>query len=83
MVYTSTQNILIYIRQVMLVRGITVKELAHRLNKSQGAVSMMFKQDNITLDTLNDVCKALNATLNIDIGLEYIPPNMYIVGDDN
>ena len=67
MQYTNTQDILIYIRQIMIAKHITIKELAQRMNKTSGATSALLKQTNISLETLNDICKALECNLYIDI----------------
>lgn len=71
MIYTNTQDILIYIRQQMIAQNISVVELARRMNRAQSTVSMTFKQKNITLETLNDICKALGC--NLVIKLEPMP----------
>jgi DNA-binding Xre family transcriptional regulator len=49
----------------MLDEKINIKELANRMNKSPSAVSMALKQKNISIESLNDICQAMN--LNIDI----------------
>lgn len=67
MKYKSTQDILIYIRQQMLSDKISLKDLALKMNKAQSTLSMQFKQENITLEALNDICKALGYNLNINI----------------
>lgn len=67
MVYTTTNDLLIYIRQQMIAKHITVKELAERMNKTSGATSALLKQSNISLETLNEICKAINCQLDISI----------------
>lgn len=67
MLYSNTQDIFLYIRQQMLAKKITIKELATRMNRSQSTVSTILKQNNITLETLNDICKALNYDLEINL----------------
>lgn len=67
MQYTNTQDILIYIRQLMVAKHITIKELAQHMSKTSGATSALLKQTNISLETLNDICKALECDLYIDI----------------
>lgn len=67
MIYKSTQDIFIHIRQQMIVDNIAMKDLALKLGKSPAATSALFKQDNVSLNTLNDVCKALGYSLDIDI----------------
>ena len=67
MIYTNTNNLLIYIRQQMLARKISIKELSDRMHKSQSATGQMLRQNNITLESLNDICKALDYELEINI----------------
>ena len=65
MLYSNTQDLLTEIRKKMLDEEINIKELANRMNKSPSAVSMALKQKNISIESLNDICQAMN--LNIDI----------------
>jgi DNA-binding Xre family transcriptional regulator len=67
MKYTTTQDLLVFIRQQMLGDNISLKELATRLHKTQATVSMTFQQKNITLENLNDICNALGYALHVDI----------------
>lgn len=67
MIYTSTRDVLIYIKQQMLARGITIKDLADKMDLTQSAVGQKLRQKNITLDSLNDICKALDYQIEINI----------------
>ena len=67
MIYTNTNDLLIYIRQQMLARKISIKELSNRMNKSQSATGQMFRQSNITLESLNDICSSLDYQLEINL----------------
>ena len=67
MIYTNTNDLLIYIRQQMLARKISIKELSNRMNKSQSATGQMFRQSNITLESLNDICNSLGYQLEINL----------------
>ena len=67
MIYTSTKDVLIYIKQQMLARGITIKDLADKMDLTQSAVGQKHRQKNITLDSLNDICKALDYQIEINI----------------
>ena len=67
MIYTNTNDLLIYIRQQMLARKISIKELSDRMNKSQSATGQMFRQSNITLESLNDICSSLGYQLEINL----------------
>ena len=67
MLYTNTKDLLIYIKQQMLAREISIKDLSFRMNKSQSATGQMLRQTNISLESLNDICKALDYQLDINI----------------
>lgn len=67
MIYTNTEEIFLHIRKLMLSEKVTVTELAKRLNKSQPATSALLKQKNVSLDTLKDICDALNCKIEINI----------------
>lgn len=67
MIQGNTSEVLILIRKIMIEKHITIKELANRLNKSASATSGLLRQDNISLNTLLDICNALHCNLYIDI----------------
>lgn len=67
MIYSNVKDIFIYIRQLMIADGVSVSELATRMNKSQGTISGVLRQNNVTIETLNDICKALGYDLEINI----------------
>lgn len=67
MVYNKTQDVFIYIRQLMIADDISIKELAQRMNKTPGATSAILRQTNVSLETLNDICVALGCKLIIDL----------------
>lgn len=67
MKYSTTKDVMLLMRQNMMIDNIQIKELAKRLNKSASSVTMVFKQSNVTLETLNDMCEALGYELHIDI----------------
>lgn len=67
MTYTNTKNVMLAVRQTMLAKDIKIKDIATKLCKSQSAVSAMFAQSNISLDSLNDICQAIGCQLAINI----------------
>lgn len=67
MIYTNTKAVMVKIRQIMLTKDIKIKDLAMKLCKSQSATSALLAQPNISLDTLNELCQALDCQLIIDI----------------
>lgn len=67
MTFTSTVELLTYIRSKMILDRVSIKDLSERMHKSQPAVSALLKQENISLEMLKDVCDALNYKIEIDI----------------
>lgn len=66
MIYSNTDELFIYIKKIMLEKKIKSKDLAQNMNRSQSALNALFKRDNITLESLNDVCKGLDCELEIN-----------------
>ena len=66
MVYSDTEQVLIFLRQQMLARKITIKELALKMNKSASAVGMLFRQSNVSLETLHELSQALDYDLELN-----------------
>lgn len=67
MIYENTKQILIYIKQQLIEKDMTIKDLSIQLNKSQSATGQLLRQNNITLESLNDICIAMNYKLEINI----------------
>ena len=58
-----SENLQFYRNQAHLTQA----ELAEKMNKAPSTMSQTFKQDNITLENLNDICKALDYDLEINL----------------
>lgn len=67
MLYTCTKDIMIYIKQQMIAKGINNTDLATTLNKTPKAISAALRRDNVTLETLNEICQALGYDLEINL----------------
>lgn len=67
MLCNNTQAIFKQIRHIMLDKDITITELSNRMQKSTQAVSNVFRQDNVSINMLLDICNALDLTLDISI----------------
>ena len=67
MIYTNTKAVFVSIRQVMIAKDLKIKDIADRLCKSQSAVSSLFAQSNISLDSLDEICQAIDCQLEINI----------------
>lgn len=65
MIYTDTKNLMLYLKQLKVGRDVNNKELASRLNCSQGAISGLFSQTNITVEKLKAICNALDYDIDI------------------
>ena len=65
MIYTDTKSLMLYLKQLKVGREVNNKELASRLNCSQGAISGLFSQSNITIEKLNALCNALDYGIDI------------------
>jgi DNA-binding Xre family transcriptional regulator len=63
---TSTKQILLKLKTIMLEKDIKKKELAEKLNISQAALTSRFKQENISINNLLELCDALNICLDIN-----------------
>ena len=49
----------------MTEREIKIKDLAIKLNRSQSATGSLFRQENMSLETLNEIANALGYNMNI------------------
>ncbi len=72
MIYNNindTKEIMLSIKHIMLDNGIKQKELAENMNISKQTVSNLLncKQLNLTLETLLQLCRALDCALEINI----------------
>ena len=67
MKYTNTPELLKMIKVKMINDDIKIKDLAVSMGKSQSAASSIMRQTNITLDSLKEICDALNYDLDIEI----------------
>jgi DNA-binding Xre family transcriptional regulator len=63
---TSTKQILLKLKTIMIEKDIKKKELAEKLNISQAALTSRFKQENISINNLLELCDALNICLDIN-----------------
>lgn len=65
----DTKELLLEFKHIMLDKSIKQGELAERMHISKQTVSNLLngKQLNLTLETLVNLCNALDCTLNIDI----------------
>ena len=67
MKYINTPELLKMIRANMIKDDIKIKDLATLMDKSQSAASSIMRQENISLDSLKEICNALNYDLDIEI----------------
>lgn len=67
MKFTDTKSAMLYLKQVQVGKEIQNKELALKLGITESAVSALFKQKNISLNKLADLCNAMDCDLNITV----------------
>lgn len=67
MKYINTPELLKMIGANMIKDDIKIKDLATLMDKSQSAASSIMRQENISLDSLKEICDALNYDLDIEI----------------
>lgn len=69
MEYENLENIMKYIKKIMIDKGIRQKDIAVKTGLSVQTVSNLLacRRDGITLDTLNRLCEAIGCKLYIDI----------------
>ena len=67
--YTAIDDVTLAIRHIMLDKDIRQKDICIATGLSKQAVSNLLnnRTENITLDTLNKLCKAVGCKLSIDI----------------
>lgn len=67
--YTTIDDVTLAIRHIMLDKDIRQKDICIATGLSKQAISNLLnnRTENITLDTLNKLCKAVGCKLSIDI----------------
>lgn len=65
MVINSTHQILVELQKIMIEKGINKKELSDKIGVSSSALTSRFKQDNITINNLLEMCDGLDICMNI------------------
>lgn len=65
MIYKDTKSLMRYLKQIKVGKDIANKDLAAKLNVSSGAISGVFKQSNITIEKLHELCEAMDCDIDI------------------
>lgn len=67
--YTAIDDVTLAIRHIMLDKDIRQKDICIATGLSKQSISNLLnnRTENITLDTLNKLCKAIGCKLSIDI----------------
>lgn len=55
------------IKKIMIDKNVTQKEIATLLELSPGSVNTALNRENVTLETMEKICGALDCTLKIDV----------------
>ncbi len=66
MIYQNTNELLKYFKEIMKSKGIKIKDLAQKLNKTQAATSGLLNMKNISLDSLHEISNAINYDVEIN-----------------
>ncbi len=69
MEYTDINDLMKYIKKIMIDKEIKQKDIADKTGLSVQTISNLLacRRDGITMDTLNRLCHALDCKLYIDI----------------
>ena len=65
MVINNTRQILIGLQKIMIEKGIKKKELSDKIGLSSSALTSRFNQDNISIDSLLEICDGLDICMDI------------------
>ena len=65
MVINNTRQILIELQKIMIEKGIKKKELSDKIGLSSSALTSRFNQDNISIDSLLEICDGLVICMEI------------------
>lgn len=65
MVINNTRQILIELQKIMIEKGIKKKELSDKIGLSSSALTARFNQDNISIDSLLEMCNGLDICMDI------------------
>ena len=65
MVINNTRQILIELQKIMIEKGIKKKELSDKIGLSSSALTSRFNQDNISIDSLLEICDGLDICMDI------------------
>lgn len=66
MIYNTPKEIISELRHIMDLNNISSKELAVKMHKSQQSVSQIFSIGNPKLNSLLEICNALDLQLDIN-----------------
>ena len=65
MIINNTHQILIELQKIMIEKGIKKKELSDKISLSSSALTSRFNQDNISIDSLLEICNGLDVCMDI------------------
>lgn len=65
MIVNNTRQILIELQKIMIEKGIKKKELSDKIGLSSSALTSRFNQDNISIDSLLEMCDGLDICMDI------------------
>lgn len=65
MIFNDAKSILKYIKSIMVINEIQIKDLANSLHISESALSSRLKQDNISVNLLLETVNSLGFVMDI------------------
>lgn len=65
MQFNNTKDLLLHLKFIKEKKGVSNKDLAIKLNRSESSVSELLSRSNISINKLNDLCKALDCYMDI------------------
>lgn len=67
------------LRGVQEAQGVTITQISNRLGKGRSAISERFRQDNISIDKLNEILRVLDYKIVIMPADTRLPKDSYEV----
>ena len=67
MIIRNSKQILLKIKGIIAENDLKAKDVAKKINLTDSAFSQRLKQDNISIDSIIEICDAINYDLEINL----------------
>lgn len=67
MIIRNSKQILLKIKGIIAENDLKAKDVAKKINLTDSAFSQRLKQDNISIDSIVEICDAINYDLEINL----------------